>query len=819
MSDVAPFWSVRAYARYRRVSGKETEMAAQRIKGPGGFEPARSGKADPLAPLVVFDRLEVGPVELEPNRLRAPYRLSAGGKEEATDFVYRYEEDVFDPDDSDSINLASVMAAQVAINYGLFCREIVFHGRYEGIDRRFIVDMAQNTAREIYVKKFLEPNPFLIGAATGIPALKKASYVRAAFDFKGAETSGTGAGWKFMPTKRNRCAILSSGGKDSLLSFGLMSEIGSEVHPIFVNESGRHWFTALNAYRHFRESYRNTARVWVNSDRVFAWFLKRFPFVRSDFASVRSDEYPIRLWTVAIFVFGALPLVLKRGIGRLLIGDEYDTTERSSFKGITHYNGLYDQSRYFDNLLSRYYLRKGWSVSQFSVLRPLSEMLIEKILLERYPDLQRHQVSCHATHMEGKRVKPCGRCEKCRRIVGMLTALGGDAKKCGYTKAQVESCLLDISKRGVHQEAAGAQQMMHMLAEKGLMKDSQISKSSLRAHPEVMRLRFEQKRSPIDAIPIDLRKGLYPLYLQHADGAAKRQGRAWLAFDPLDDPGIENPFPFETGPDSLHSDASGNGSSGYLWSELTWPEAESRLKEMDVAILPVGSVEQHGPHLPLDTDSFDADYLAKRIAEACSDPKPLVLPLVPYGVSYEHGEFKGTIGIGNDTLARLVYEIGMGCARNGINKLVIINGHGGNIPALNYAAQMITRDTRIFVCVDTGETSDIDIYKIADTMNDIHAGEIETSTSLAVRPHLVKMDKAEKLIPRFSSRYLNFTSRRKVSWYVHTKKISNSGVIGDPTKASVEKGERMWQIMIAHLVALVEDLKSMTLDEIYQRRY
>jgi creatinine amidohydrolase/Fe(II)-dependent formamide hydrolase-like protein len=58
-----------------------------------------------------------------------------------------------------------------------------------------------------------------------------------------------------------------------------------------------------------------------------------------------------------------------------------------------------------------------------------------------------------------------------------------------------------------------------------------------------------------------------------------------------------------------------------------------------------------------------------------------------------------------------------------------------------------------------------------------------------------------------------------VSWYVHTKRISRSGVIGDPTKASVEKGERMWRVMIAHLVALVEDLKSMTLDEIYQRRY
>ena len=66
-----------------------------------------------------------------------------------------------------------------------------------------------------------------------------------------------------------------------------------------------------------------------------------------------------------------------------------------------------------------------------------------------------------------------------------------------------------------------------------------------------------------------------------------------------------------------------NLSSKYLWSELTWPEAEQRLSNMDVAILPTGAIEQHGPHLPLDVDAFDAEYLAKKVAEACSDPKPL----------------------------------------------------------------------------------------------------------------------------------------------------------------------------------------------------
>ena len=166
-----------------------------------------------------------------------------------------------------------------------------------------------------------------------------------------------------------------------------------------------------------------------------------------------------------------------------------------------------------------------------------------------------------------------------------------------------------------------------------------------------------------------------------------------------------------------------------------------------------------------------------------------------------------------------MYDIGISVSRNGIKKLVIINGHGGNSPALNHAAQMINRDAHIFTCVDTGETSDPDLYAMVETPNDVHAGEIETSTTLAVRPDLVKLEAAEKFIPKFSSRFLNFTSKRSVGWYARTAKISPRGTLGDPTKATEEKGRRMWDLMIINLVELVEDLKNLSLDEIYQKRY
>ncbi len=773
--------------------------------------------------LRVFERLEVGPARLERRRLVAPYKLYTREGLDSTELIYTYDEDVFDPDDPGSQNLGAMIAAQVAINYGLFCESMTFGGLLDETDRRFIRHMLELNAREIYVKKFLEPNPFLVGEAADLPVWRSERYCRAEVDFGPASRVGPKTRWRLWPTEKKRHAILSSGGKDSLLSYALMNEMGFETHPLFVNESGRHWFTALNAYNHFKSNVPNTARIWTNSDRVFAWMLRHMPFIRKDFSDVRSDEYPIRLWTVAVFLFGALPLLRARGIARLIVGDEYDTTHRTSQKGITHYDGLYDQSIYFDNAMSRYYMRKGWSISQFSVVRPLSEMLIEKTLAERYPKLLELQTSCHATHKEGDRVRPCGKCEKCRRIAGMLLAVGADPSTCGYTERQIDGCLRELESKGVHQEAAGAQQLMFMLARKGLISKAAPDGRAWKEHPEILSLRFDPERSPQNAIPMDLRVPLYRLFLRHSNGALRRAGRAWKETDPLADPAIERPYAFEL--DS--SGASGSmareyeraPSKDYLWGELTWPEAEERIRRVDVALLPVGSVEQHGPHLPLDTDAFDAEYLAKRVAEACSDPRPFVLPLVSYGVSYQHAEFKGTISISNDTLSSIVYDIGMAVSRNGIKKLVVINGHGGNDPALNHAAQMINRDARIFVAVDTGETSDIDIERLADTPNDVHAGEIETSTSLAVRPHLVRMSRATKLVPRFSSRYMNFSSRRGVSWHAYTKRISETGVMGDPTKASAEKGEKMWQIMIAHLVALVEDLKSMEVEELYQRRY
>lgn len=262
-----------------------------------------------------------------------------------------------------------------------------------------------------------------------------------------------------------------------------------------------------------------------------------------------------------------------------------------------------------------------------------------------------------------------------------------------------------------------------------------------------------------------------------------------------------------------------NDTSEYMWANLKWPEIAERLKIVDTAILPCGAIEQHGPHLPLDVDYFDAVYLARKVAEACQEPRPFVLPPIPFGVSYHHSEFKGTICVTNNALSAFVYDIGMSLAHNGIKKIVILNGHGDNAPTLKYAAQMINRDAKIFVCVETGETSDVDIYGITDTQNDIHAGEIETSTTLAIRPELVDMSKAVDDTLDLDNEYLDFTSERGVSWYVHTKRLSSSGVMGNATLATAEKGHKIWEIMIRKLTDFVETIKNTPSDKLYQNRY
>ena len=188
---------------------------------------------DPWEVLRVIPRIDVGPTRVETRRLVTPYRVSLPDRVEETNLIYTFEESVFHPREPDSLNLASMIGAQVALNYGLFAEEIVFHGPFDKHDRRFLRDMAENSAREITVIKFLHPNPFLRGPAATLPPIRRERYchARLRFEHPGEEKQGSGSPgrpWSADPASH---AILSSGGKESLLTHGILREMGKACYP------------------------------------------------------------------------------------------------------------------------------------------------------------------------------------------------------------------------------------------------------------------------------------------------------------------------------------------------------------------------------------------------------------------------------------------------------------------------------------------------------------------------------------------------------------------------------------------------------------
>jgi len=250
---------------------------------------------------------------------------------------------------------------------------------------------------------------------------------------------------------------------------------------------------------------------------------------------------------------------------------------------------------------------------------------------------------------------------------------------------------------------------------------------------------------------------------------------------------------------------------GYYLGEMAWLDVQEFLANHNVVIIPAGSNEQHGPHLPLDTDAYDAFWLSLKAAEKAGCA--LVAPPIYYGVSMHHMDFPGTVTLNPHTLEKLAYEVATSLVRHGFRKIVFENGHGGNTQALESAAQRVKMDTGAFVVVDTVSLIPDYIEKFVTSPHDAHAGEFETSTSLANREEKVKKDRIKKPALKLpSSKYTKIGLKEtgpKVFWGFRTKEISDTGVIGDPTKASKKKGAIAWKMATERLADLLVELDKM----------
>ncbi len=473
-----------------------------------------------LADLQVLGDIHVGPPRLTARRLAVPIRVG----EHTTDLVFSYDEDVFDPADPASQNLAAVIGAQLALNYGLFADRIVLHGLFDAADRALLTDALENTSVEIYANKLLHSNVFLRPPASDLVPEIRARYTQASLEFPDPVWESTANQGDPGPFP-GHVAVLASGGKDSLLTQGMLEELGCRADALFVNESGRHWYSALNGYRHLAATRPGTARVWSNCDRVFNWFLRRIPWVRQDFQRVRADHYPLRLWTVAVFLTAVLPIVRKRGITRIFIGDEIDTTRREKLVvpggEIWHHDGVYDQSVWFDQQLTAWYAAKGWTLLQGSLLRPMGELLIQLALAVRYPDLLREQVSCHAASIVGGRVVPCARCAKCRRIVGSLLAGGADPSACGYEPVDVSRILQELATEAMNQDFETSAHLRWLLKRRDLLGPTTLPTEP---HPEALALRFDPVCCPTDWLPPEILGPYLPFAQRLVDDVRRATG-------------------------------------------------------------------------------------------------------------------------------------------------------------------------------------------------------------------------------------------------------------------------------------------------------
>jgi creatinine amidohydrolase len=213
----------------------------------------------------------------------------------------------------------------------------------------------------------------------------------------------------------------------------------------------------------------------------------------------------------------------------------------------------------------------------------------------------------------------------------------------------------------------------------------------------------------------------------------------------------------------------------------TWPEIAGTRCTRLLAV-PVGSVEQHGPHLPLDTDTRIAGALATRLAR--SRPDVVVAPAVAYGASGEHAAFPGTLSVNHAVLADLLVEL-VRSTRGSFAGVIVISAHGGNREGLSMA------DAR---CRADGDSL---MVWWAAPGGDAHAGRTETSLMLAIDPATVRVERAEAgctepleaLLPRLRAEGV--------------KPVSSNGVLGDPGGASAAEGEVLVAAMTAQLVAAV----------------
>jgi creatinine amidohydrolase len=245
---------------------------------------------------------------------------------------------------------------------------------------------------------------------------------------------------------------------------------------------------------------------------------------------------------------------------------------------------------------------------------------------------------------------------------------------------------------------------------------------------------------------------------------------------------------------------------------LTWTEIQQMPDKDNVVLLqPVGAIEQHGPHLPLVVDAAIATaVLGKALERLEPDIPAYVLPTLCYGKSNEHWHFPGTVTLSAQTLIATLMEVGESLYRAGFRKLALVNGHGGQPQIMEIVARDLHQryeDFMVFpLFVWRVPNLPIDLLTPKEAELGIHAGDAETSLLLSILPDQVRMEQAVTEYPQELPQASVLSMEGKLPFAWATRDLSQSGVLGDPTVATKEKGDRFLDALATGWVQAIQDI-------------
>jgi creatinine amidohydrolase len=256
------------------------------------------------------------------------------------------------------------------------------------------------------------------------------------------------------------------------------------------------------------------------------------------------------------------------------------------------------------------------------------------------------------------------------------------------------------------------------------------------------------------------------------------------------------------------------------YDELTWPEMQEAITCQPVILLPFGTVEDHGPHLPLNTDNVIVEAICLEAAQRAPG-EMLVMPLAAYGLDEHHMDFPGTVSVDIQTLIAYVADVAISPARHGFHYVLVVTGHGSNAPIADLVARRVVLETGI-VCGAMSPNAAIDPTLAEPALSQMrrsgpggiaHAGEYETAMMLHLRPDLVQMEKAVREIGQLKLTFFGWDHPEPsvLSWQDWWSRMSESGVCGDPTVATAEFGRALFETTVDNFVRFVREFRTIPL--------